>query len=119
MGFFTLQDGLIKYKGRVWIGSNSALQAQILASLHASAVGGHSRLEVTYHRVKHLFAWPKLKQSVKTFVAQCSVCHQAKTERVAYPGLLAPLPIPEGAWQMITLDFIEGLPRSRLHSCCS
>lgn len=69
LGFYTLQDGLIRYKGRVWIGSNSALQAKILSSLHNSAVGGHSGLEVTYHRIKALFSWPKLKQSVKTFVS--------------------------------------------------
>lgn len=69
LGFYTLQDGLIKYKGRVWIGSNSTLQAKILFSLHNSVVGGHSSLEVTYHRIKAPFAWPKLKQLVKTFVS--------------------------------------------------
>lgn len=40
-----------------------------------------------------------------------------KTERVSYPGLLAPLPVPEGAWQMVTLDFIEGLPKSKNCNC--
>lgn len=63
------------------------------------------------------FAWPKLKQTVKYFVAQCSTCQQAKSEKVAYPGLLAPLPIPDGAWHTITHNFIEGLPRSASSSC--
>lgn len=116
-GNYFLQNGINRYKGRVWIGSHPSLQSKILSSLHASAIGGHSGCEVTYKRVKNLFAWPKLKQSVKDFVAQCVVCQQAKTERIAYPGLLAPLPIPEGAWQMVTLDFIEGLPRSAGYNC--
>lgn len=117
IGHYTLKEGLISYKGRVWIGSNSSLQATILSSLHSSDVGGHSGFEVTYYRIKALFAWPKLKQSVKTFVAQYSVCQQAKTERIAYPGLLAPLPVPEGAWQIVTIDFIEGLPKSANYNC--
>ena len=37
--------------------------------------------------------------------------------RVAYPGLLAPLPIPDHAWHTVTLDFIEGLPKSAGYNC--
>lgn len=100
------------------MGSNSALQSKILASsLHSSPVEGHSGYEVTSKKVKHLFAWPRLKQSVKQYVEQCTICQQAKYKRVAYPGLLASLPILEGAWQMVTLDFIEGLPKFATYNC--
>jgi hypothetical protein len=34
-----------------------------------------------------------------------------KHERVHPAGLLQQLPIPDGAWQDITLDFIEALPK--------
>lgn len=83
----------------------------MLNALHGSAVGGHSGIPVTYRRVKQLFAWPGLKTSVQEFVS-CQICQQAKSERVKYPGLLEPLPIPKSAWQIISMDFIEGLPRS-------
>lgn len=40
------------------------------------------------------------------------MCQQVKAERVPYPGLLQPLPVPDQAWKVITMDFIEGLPVS-------
>nr|CAH67116.1 H0502G05.7 [Oryza sativa] len=114
---FTLNSGLIRFKGRVWIGDNPTLQSKLLTELHSSPIGGHSGFPVTYRKLKQLFAWPKMKKMTKTFVQQCQICLQAKPDRARYPGLLQPLPVPEGAWQVISLDFIEGLPRSD-HSNC-
>lgn len=42
----------------------------------------------------------------------CSICQQAKTEKVPYAGLLQPVAVPTQAWHTVTLDFIEGLPKS-------
>lgn len=50
-------------------------------------------------------------------MSQCQVCLQAKPERVIYPGVLRPLLVPEGAWQVISMDFIEGLPVSERYNC--
>lgn len=59
--------------------------------------------------MKQLFYWTKTKDTVQTFVQQCDICQKAKPEHVKLPGLLAPLPIPEQAWEIVSLDFIEGL----------
>lgn len=53
-----------------------------------------------------------MKHQIKAYVQTCFTCQQAKPERVKYPGLLQPLPTPDAAWKMITMDFIEGLPTS-------
>jgi hypothetical protein len=42
-------------------------------------------------------------------VRQCSVCQHAKHNNTHPYGLLQPLPIPAGAWQDITMEFVEGL----------
>jgi hypothetical protein len=40
------------------------------------------------------------------------VCQLNKGEHLPYPGLLEPIPVPEAAWEVITTDFICGLPKS-------
>lgn len=51
---FTLKDGLLRYKNRVWLGHNTELQNKVLNALHSAAIGGHSGFPVTYRRVKQL-----------------------------------------------------------------
>lgn len=107
---YSLKNGILYYMRLIWLGANSELQLKIMSAFHCSAVGGHSGIQVTYSRVRRLFAWSGLKQAVRQFVSNCSICKQAKAERVRYPGLLQPLPVPEHAWVTVSLDFIEGLP---------
>lgn len=59
-----------------------------------------------------MFVWKGLKQDVEGYVKQCAVCQQAKHLNTHPAGLLQPLPVPEGVWQDISLDFVEGLPKS-------
>lgn len=112
---FLLSHGLIKKADKIWIGANSALQIKLIAAFHSSVIGGHSGVQATYQRVRKLFAWQGLKKSVEEFVQQCTIYQQAKHEHCSYPGLLQPLQIPSGAWQDISLDFVEGLPTSKGH----
>lgn len=114
---FTLHNGIIRYKGRIWLGNNTQLQSKVLMALHTSPIGGHSGFPVTYRKVKSHFAWPLLKKLVKNFVASCQIYQQAKPERMKYPGLLQPLPVSDQAWKVVTMDFIEGLPRSQGYNC--
>jgi hypothetical protein len=113
----SLENGLIKRHGQVWVGSNAGLRTKLIHALHASAVGGHSGIHATYQRIKRSFYWPGLKQDVEIFVKQCETCQRAKHELIPPVGKLQPLPIPKGPWQDISLDFIEGLACSDSFNC--
>jgi len=99
---FSLEDGILRHKGKVWVGNNALAQQHILQALHASGLGGHSGMQATYQRVKALFSWPKLKETVNKYVQSCVICQQAKVEHTRLPGLLQPLPIPESAWSVVS-----------------
>lgn len=49
---------------------------------------------------------------MQNFVQQCTICQQAKVAHIKLPGLLKPLLVPAQAWEVISLDFMEGLPAS-------
>jgi transposase InsO family protein len=109
---YTLKEGVIRKKGRIWLGFNPVLQARVTEAMHASPTGGHSGFPVTYRRIKQLFYWPLMKQFVRRSVQECLTCQRAKPERVRYPGLLQPLPVPSFAWEIVSMDFISGFPKS-------
>jgi hypothetical protein len=109
---YSVHQGILRFKGRIYSGNNDELNNRISDSLHSFAIGGHSGIRATYHRVKRIFHWANLKKSVEQFVSECAICQRAKSEHCMYPGMLAPLPIPSVAWTFISMDFIEGLPKS-------
>ena len=98
------------------MGTHKEAHQAILLALHNSGIGGHSGITATYIKIKSLFAWPGMKQDIQTFVTNCQVCKQAKSEHTRTPSLLQPLPIPDQAWSIISLDFIEGLPKSQQYN---
>jgi hypothetical protein len=110
---FTLQTGILRFKGKVYIGSSTTLRDKVFETYHSSLFGGHSGTKVTLHRLKQVFFWPHLRQYVNDKVAACPICQISKTEKLPYPGLLQPLPIPTQKWTEISLDFVEGLPKSK------
>lgn len=109
---YTLNVEILRYKNRIVVGANSELTQQLIMSCHTSTLGGHSRERATYQRLKLLFHWVGLKQAVISFVKECPICQKNKSEHTPYPGLLQPLPVPEKSWTHISVDFIEGLPKS-------
>lgn len=53
-----------------------------------------------------------MKSAVKAYVDACTVCQENKSQAVSLAGLLQRLSIPDRIWEDITMDFIEGLPKS-------
>lgn len=109
---FSYNEGLLRYHGKLYVGSSTAIRNQIIETMHSSPLGGHSGIQGTLQRLRAIFHWPGMKQAVKEFVLACQTCQLCKHENVKTPGLLQPLPIPDQAWMHISMDFIEQLPIS-------
>ncbi|KAG6636295.1 hypothetical protein CIPAW_11G101300 [Carya illinoinensis] len=78
-------------------------------------MAGHTGYLKTYQRAKMDFYWSGMKTDIKKWMRECEMCQTVKYN-VLPTGLLQPLPIPEQAWTEISMDFIEGLPKSKVAS---
>lgn len=85
---YTLTNGVIRYKGKILVGSNTELRQSLLTAFHTSELGGHSGERASYNKLKILFTWPGMRQEVKDFVQQCPVCQLNKAHHFPSPGLL-------------------------------
>lgn len=111
-GQLTVKEGILKSKGKIWIGDANGVRIKIMEAIHNSSIGGHSGIQASYQKAKSYFYWPGMKKDFQDFINACDTCRKCKTENVAYPGLLQPLAIPERPWSQITMDFVEALPNS-------
>lgn len=109
---YTLVDGILLYHGKVVLPSNSPFVDLMLQECHDTKIGGHSGFLKTYKRVSREVYWSGMKRRVRDYVAKCAVCQQNKYVALSPGGLLQPLPVPELVWEDVSMDFIEGLPRS-------
>ncbi|GJY72279.1 gypsy/ty3 retroelement polyprotein [Tanacetum coccineum] len=104
-------DQLLR-KGKLVIGNNDSLRKDLLSYFHDGYIGGHSGVRATTHKTCSIFYWKGLRKQVKQWVKDCLVCQKCKPDLSAYLGFLQPLPIPKTIWSSISMDLIEGLPKS-------
>lgn len=74
VSFYQFESGLVKYKGKVYVGSNTSLRIQIIEFMHQSNIGGHSGVQGTVKRIQTTFLWPGIKQHVKEIVSKSPIC---------------------------------------------
>lgn len=106
------KNDLICYHNRVVIPSTSPIVTQLLEEHHNTPMGGHSGVLRTYRQLARQYYWPAMHRISREFVAACEVCQKATYSSLSPAGLLQPLPIPSQVWEDISMDFIDGLPRS-------
>ncbi|KAA0068128.1 hypothetical protein E5676_scaffold392G00100 [Cucumis melo var. makuwa] len=76
-----------------------------------SSVEEHHGALKTYQCLAQKVYWCGMKARIHAYVAECSVCQQAKYLSLTLVGLLQALPIPDQVWEDVSMDFIEGLPK--------
>ncbi|MBW0569815.1 hypothetical protein O181_109530 [Austropuccinia psidii MF-1] len=100
------------FKDHVVVPNDPKVQLSILQKRHDSPLAGHSGQEKTLKLVKQDFHWSDMTQFIKDYVSSCQQCSRNKNIHHKNFGLLKTLPIPNGPWICLSMDFISQLPLS-------
>jgi len=105
------EDGLLLYKGLVYVPNNENLKHKVTQLFH-DQVMGHSGQWKTIKLITQEYWWPGITEFVKAYIKGCATCQTTKI-RPPVKVPLKPNEIPQGIWDTITMDFITDLPTSK------
>lgn len=111
IGYRTTENGTILFRNRVSVPNNWDLRREILRQAHQTRFSIHPGSTKMYRDLKRYYHWDGVKSDVVTWVSRCPTCQVVKAEKRVPSGLLQGLPLPQWKWDMVTMDFVTGLPR--------
>ena len=85
----------------------------ILNEMHKPPFAGHRGYQKMVTTLRKQFFWSSLKSDIVEYLSKCIECQQVMTENGHPTSLLQSLRIPEWKWEIISLDFITGLPKTQ------
>ncbi len=103
-------DGLLRHSGRIYVPLLDELRILILSEAHRAPYSAHPGVKKMHADLRRLFYWFGMKRDIADFVARCLECQRVKAEHQHPAGLLQPNLVPSWKWDIISMDFIVGLP---------
>jgi hypothetical protein len=78
--FLEDDEGVLWYKGRIFVPNVKELKAKILRKAHESAYSIHPGVNKMYHDLKATYWWYGLKRDVAEYVVLCDTCQRVKAK---------------------------------------
>lgn len=101
-----------RYTWRLWI--PDTLVNSVIASAHDPPLSAHSGIGKTLEKLKRTFYWPKMIDSVVSYVKKCTICKESKAPNVILRPQMGKQISVERPWQRLYIDLLGPYPRSKL-----
>ena len=88
------------------------MRENLIREKHSGGLSGHFGFDKSYEQLSHFYFWPKMRSEVEKYVKNCKICQYAKGKS-QNAGLYIPLPIPDRPWDMVSMDFPLGFPKTQ------
>jgi hypothetical protein len=110
---YQIKHDMIYMDKRIYVPNSATIKTQILSESHDCPLSGHVGVTKTTELVTRRFFWPGMHKEIKQYVTSCLPCQTNKHSNQVPMGLLQPLPIPQKKWEVVTMDLITQLPKTR------
>jgi len=109
-GYKLEEDGILTYKGRIYILDVAYLRRVVMDEIHQAPYSGNPGYHKTITTARKQYFFLGMKRDMAEYISRCMKCQQVKVEHQHPAGLLQALLVLEWKWEIISMDFITGLP---------
>ena len=107
---YMIQDEIL-FRGNQLCIPKCSMRENLLKEKHSGGLAGHFGHEKMFSKLNGTYFWPVMRMDVKIFVGRYRICQHTKGKR-QNTWLYQSLPIPARPWDVVSMDFILGLPRT-------
>ncbi|CAF1281573.1 unnamed protein product [Rotaria magnacalcarata] len=91
----------------------SSMIHSLLQACHDDPISGsHFSTDRMYYKIRNQFWWPRMRTIIQRYVKNCRLCIQFNLSRNKKHGHLRSIPLPEGPFALIGMDYCGPLPRT-------
>lgn len=90
---------------------------EVMFKCHDDPLSAHGGYLKTLDRVNRKHYWPKMDKDVRNYVNKCDVCKASKQSSQCQKAPMGKYREVKRPWQMIYMDFVGPLPRSKGGFC--
>lgn len=95
----------------------ASMKERILKENHDDPLSAHMGYHKTLHKIKSRYTWPRMAADIREYIRNCDVCAASKASNQVLRAPMGNQKIVDRPWQIISLDFIGPLPRSKTGYC--
>ena len=107
---YFLQEGLLFKRNQLCI-PYCSMRENLIKEKHSGGLGGHFGVDKTFEKLSHFYFWPRMRSEVEKYVKNSKV-YQCANGRSQNTCLYVALPIPDRPWDIVSMDFVLGLPKT-------
>ena len=90
-----------------------ALRPQVLKEYHDTHFRAHAGYHKLLAQIREYFYWPNMKTQIQQYTRTCEQCMRSKVPNVGTYGYPHIMEVPDEPFQVISLDLMSGLPRTK------